>query len=111
MSKNSMAVRPPVYLGGTVQNACTMIRDPADDKIRHFFRKGSWDTGFSSMLYSVEYTGARSGARSGAGTGAGEVWNREREVVDTGDDTLAQAFLTISPVSKEILLFNLNRDR
>jgi hypothetical protein len=98
-----MDTREPVYLGEPVQNACTMTFDPLDGKIRHFFRKGSWDSGFTSMVYSVEY--------SGSAVAGGETWTNEAEVVDTGPDTLAQAFLTISPRTKEILLFFYDKQR
>lgn len=98
-----MKINEPVYLGEPVQNACTMMVDPLDGKIRHFFRKGSWDIGFSSVVYSVDYSGAIDSNEP--------IWINEKEVVDTGPETLAQAFLAISPVSKEILLFFYDKNR
>jgi len=92
-SSKNQQINPPIYLGEPPQNAGTLIKYP-DGSIKYYFRKGSWDDdGFSSMVYSITTFNE------------GDNWTDPEEVVDTGEHTRAQNFLTVSPVTGEMILF------
>jgi hypothetical protein len=89
---HSQQALPPLYLGEPPGNPGTLVKH-TDGAIHYYYREGSWDDGFSSI---VTFIATRDNGRS---------WSEPAPLVDTGPHSRAQNFLTMSPVTGEITLF------
>ncbi len=89
---------PPEVVGEPPQSAGTLIAN-ADGSISYFYRTGSWDFGgFSPEVFEI------------VSGDAGHTWSEPDVVVNTGPNTRAQNFLTVSPVSGELIVFYMGLD-
>ncbi|MGI9628567.1 MAG: hypothetical protein ACR2QM_17160, partial [Longimicrobiales bacterium] len=93
-----VAGQPPSVVGEPPQSAGTLVTNP-DGSVSYFYRTGSWDFGgFSPEVYEI------------VTRDAGQTWSDPAAVVDTGPNTRAQNFLTVSPVSGELIVFYMGLD-
>jgi len=88
----------PRLVGEPPQSAGTLVTN-ADGSVSYFYRTGSWDFGgVSEEVYEIV-------SRDGGGS-----WSEPVAVVNTGPNTRAQNFLTVSPVSGELIVFYMGKD-
>ena len=88
----------PRVIGEPPQSAGTLVAN-TNGSISYFFRTGSWDFGgFSEEVYEI------------VSHDQGSSWSAPAEVVNTGPNTRAQNFLTVSPTSGELIVFYMGHD-